>query len=160
MKSSPVVGCCFIGQILLAVSLLGQTKTRPKDTVIFETSKHIPAVPLKLRPTGRRSSGSSKPYALTRQSREGSTPGQPGFFLPTQELQTLASALPARTVRRLSEGHPRSTLRHRFYAAATGRYSIAVPSYHIAVGLVKWKIKIICRGCISIRKLRGRGSVR
>ena len=105
-------------------------------------------------------SGSSKPYALTRQSREGSTPGQPGFFLPTQELQTLASALPARTVRRLSEGHPRSTLRHRFYAAAIGRYSIAVPSYHIAVGLVKWKIKIICRGCISIRKLRGRGSVR
>ena len=113
-----------------SASLWSKTKTRPKDTVIFETStKSIPAVPLKLRQTApliRLQQALCSHAAVTGRfySRRG------GFFLPTQELQTLGSALPAHTSRRLSEKHSRSPLRHSFYGVPMNLYSVR---YHITI---------------------------
>ena len=58
----------------LFLSRGGKTKARPKDRIIFETScKSITRGTTQIAPLGRLSSDSAKPYALTQQSREGST---------------------------------------------------------------------------------------
>ena len=112
----------FHKMILLDLFPWGKQKTRPKDTVIFETSITIPAVPLKLRRENQRpSSGSNKPYALTRQSREGSSPGRQ----PVSSFQ-LRSYKPTASFSRLAptagslKNYLRSPLRHSFLGGPSG----------------------------------------
>lgn len=87
----------------LFLSRGGKTKARPKDRIIFETScKSITRGTTQIAPLGRLSSDSAKPYALTQQSREGST-CRTGFLPSDSGATDTGIALPAFTCRRLSE---------------------------------------------------------
>ena len=94
LQIQPVVTA--VSSLFLLAFSLRQTKNPPQRySKIFETSNKIPAVPLKLHFQRKyHSSGSNKPYALTRQSREGSTPGRKP--VSSFQLRSYKRAVPSR----------------------------------------------------------------